>query len=100
MFSMKTKKMWTAALITLMIFAVMSSFLIVGAEEISDNDIAVSYLSENGEFNPEAENADTYKEAATIFIDNYSEIKTHEKATKVPTPVAFTFSYYFFIVVF
>ena len=83
MFSMKTKKMWTVAFITLMIFAIMSSFLIVGAEEISDNDVAVSYLSENGEFNPEAENADTYKEAATVFIDNYSEnVSTEEEFGK------------------
>ena len=73
MFSVKTKKMWTVAFISFIIFALMSSFLIANAEEPSENELAVSYLSENGEFNPDAEDADAYKEAATTFIDNYSE---------------------------
>jgi len=73
MFSMKTKKMWTVAFITFIIFAFMSSFLIANAEEVSENDAAVSYLSESGAFDANADDPDAYKEAATTFIDNYSE---------------------------
>ncbi len=73
MFSKKTKKMWTLAFVTIISLAILSSFLMAYAEEPSENDLAVSYITENGEYNPNAEDADAYKEAATTFIDNYSE---------------------------
>lgn len=82
MFSKKTKKMWTLAFISFIVFAIMSSFLIAGAEDLSENEAAAAYLSENAEFDSNAEDADAYKEAATTFIDNYSEnVSTEESFT-------------------
>ena len=72
MFSMKTKKLWTVTLTTFVILTIMSSFCIASAEDLSDNDAAVTFLTENGKFNADTENADDYKEAASTFIDNYS----------------------------
>lgn len=73
MFSLKTKKFLSVAFISFIIIALMSSFVIAGAEDLSDNNAAVSYLSESGAFSADAEDADSYKEAASTFIDNYSD---------------------------
>ena len=53
MFSKKTTKMWSVAFIAFIIFALSTSFITVGAEEIDENQAAVQYLTENGAFNAE-----------------------------------------------
>ncbi len=73
MFSKKTRKMWTLSVLVFIIMALMTTFISAGAEEIDENEAAVIYLTENGEFNPDAENADDYKAAASTFIDNYTD---------------------------
>ena len=73
MFSRKTRKMWTISVLVFIIIALMSTFISAGAEEIDENKAAVIYLTENGEFDPDAENADDYKAAASTFIDNYTD---------------------------
>ena len=73
MFSKKTRKMWTISVLVFIIMALMTTFISASAEEIDENEAAVIYLTENGEFNPDAENADDYKAAASTFIDNYTD---------------------------
>ncbi len=82
MFSQKTVKMWSVAFIAFIIFSLSTSFISVRAEEIDENQAAVQYLSESGEFSADAEDAEEYKNAASIFIDNYS--------SNVSTEVSFT----------
>ncbi len=73
MFSRKTSKLWTVLALALTIFMICATFISVCAEEVDENTVAVQFLTENGEFDPSAENADDYKAAAAVFIDNYSE---------------------------
>ncbi|MBE7045180.1 MAG: Na+/H+ antiporter NhaC family protein [Ruminococcaceae bacterium] len=40
--------------------------------DLTDNDTAVAFLEEAGAFDPEAENAEDYKTAASTFIDEYT----------------------------
>jgi len=72
MFSKNTRKMWSAAILTFIIFALSATFFSAAAEEIDENQAAVIFLTENGEFNADSDNADSYKAAASTFIDNYS----------------------------
>ncbi|MBR4030202.1 MAG: hypothetical protein IKJ06_02245, partial [Clostridia bacterium] len=58
-------------------------FLTVSADDLTDNDAAVNYLTETGAFVADAENAEDYKTAATTFIDNYSSnVSTEDSFTE------------------
>ncbi len=82
MFSKKTHRIWALAILTVVIFSLCTMFMTVSADDLTDNDAAVTYLAENGKFDANAENAEDYKTAASTFIDNYS--------SNVSTDVAFT----------
>ncbi len=82
MFSKKTHRIWALAILTVVIFSLCTMFMTVSADDLTDNDAAVTYLTENGKFDANAENADDYKTAASTFIDNYS--------SNVSTDAAFT----------
>ena len=82
MFLGKTRKLFALAVLTFVIFSFCTMFMTVSADDLTDNDAAVSYLAENGKFDANAENAEDYKTAASTFIDNYS--------SNVSTDTAFT----------
>lgn len=83
MFSRKTHRMLALAIITVVMFTFCSMFLTVSADDLTDNDAAVNYLTETGAFVADAENAEDYKTAATTFIDNYSSnVSTEDSFTE------------------
>ena len=83
MFLTKTHRILALAIITVVMFTFCSMFLTVSADDLTDNDAAVSYLTETGAFVADAENAEDYKTAATTFIDNYSSnVSTEESFTQ------------------
>ncbi len=75
MTSQKTKKRLSMTVLAVIILTFVTSFVTVSATDLdlTDNSNAVTYLTEQGEYNAEAENADDYKTAAYTFIDSYSE---------------------------
>lgn len=73
MTSQKTAKRFSIMVLTVIISTFLLTFVSVGATDLTDNETAVSYLAEQGEYNPDAENAEDYRTAAATFIDNYSE---------------------------
>ena len=82
MVSKRTRKIWAISVLTVLVFMLSSMFVPAFAEEVDENQAAIAFLTENGAFNPDAENVDDYKAAAQTFIDNYS--------TNVSTEAAFT----------
>ncbi len=73
MTSQKTAKRFSIMVLTVIISTFLLTFVSVGATDLTDNETAVSYLAEQGDYNPDAENAEDYRTAAATFIDNYSE---------------------------
>lgn len=73
MTSQKKAKRFSIMVLTVIISTFLLTFVSVGATDLTDNETAVSYLAEQGDYNPDAENAEDYRTAAATFIDNYSE---------------------------
>jgi len=74
MFSKKTHKMWNLLFAMMLVLSCATTFMTAFAEDVdlTDNDTAVAFLEEAGAFDPEAENAEDYKTAASTFIDEYT----------------------------
>ena len=74
MTSTKTKKRLSLTFIAVLILTFATSFISVSATDVdlTDNSNAVAYLTEQGGFNADAENADDYKTAANTYINEYS----------------------------
>ncbi len=75
MTSQKTKKRLSMTVLAVIILTFVTSFITVSATDmdLTDNANAVAYITEQGEYNADSENAEDYKTAAYTFIDNYSE---------------------------
>ncbi len=71
----KARKRFSIAFVAVLMFTFLQTFITVGATDLdlSDNDTAVSFITEQGAYNPDAENAEDYRAAAETFIDNYSD---------------------------
>lgn len=73
MSQIKFKKRFSITVLAVILLTFLTTFISVSATDLTDNTDAVSYIAEQGEYNPEAENAEDYRTAAHTFIDNYSE---------------------------
>ena len=66
-----------AAMLFLLVMAAVSIMpLAVFAQDLTDNEEAVAFINENGDYNPKElgeEEAENYRTAASAFIDNYSD---------------------------
>ena len=73
MHKIKPQSLRSVFMLIFIIFSLCCPFTAAFADDLTDNTAAAAYITENGAFSPDAENADDYKTAATTYIDSYSE---------------------------